>query len=1230
MAFIDKMTITEFKGRVREEARRLNTCGLNQGLGVDRDPDTIQANMARSNRSPRIFPGRKPNVFPPCTHCGYRNHKEQECHKRIAEEYLAKQARKLQDTRESGNSGGRKRRRVGGNGKSGNAANLANANGTAPAYNTIFGGLAFCLKAALDGRIRRVKGVWIKDNGATHHMHYDKTLFTNYHNLKHRLYVGGIGSGLKAVGVGDIEIKDPNGTSRILNGVLHVPGLKTGLMSLNTLALVGLNSTITKEGCVVSDGDFMIHSPIRNGLCVWSEESHGNGVPHSDATIHADALFAGIAPRKISLTDLHERFAHISKTTLLKFGVSAIADFPNIDAADREHEDHQTPCSSCVMGKHTRSPFPPRTKRRDRPLELVHSDLAEANILSIGGGKHVLTFTDDATDHGIVFILDNKSASTVLSAFKEYQAWAERQTGHKIKEIRTDRGTEYMGEMIKYVKCQGIEHNPTAGYSPQSNGVAERMNRTLFDMACTMIDASGAPYELWGEAVLAAAHIRNRIPTSTLDGKTPHEAWTGEKPTVGHIRKWGCKVYHHINKKMGRRKLDKKSRIGYLVGYESGNIYRIYHPATKEFKISRDVKFSEVEFFGIRQVTQQSDLKSDMDTTSTCDTTLTGESTCDANTMSSRDNTPTCDTTLTCDTTSKCDAPSTMDHAIRSTPIIHKEIVVQSPPRSPHSSPSQSGVGPKPPNRRSRRQIARAFKAMLKGNWKWPRNYHEAMEAEDAHQWELAMMKEYDSIMKNDTWTLVPRPKDAKVIKSRWVLRTKDNGIYKARFCAKGFTQRWGEDYDETFAPVAKYTSIRTLLALLAGRKKAKIHQMDVNTAFLYSPLDELVYVEQPEGFIALGKEDHVCRLNKALYGLKQSPRAWFHLIAEVLTDFDFKQSEFDPCIFIHQNDKGERIYIALYVDDLIIAGENDDEIQTIKRRLGERFEMKDLGIAEKFLGIEIEYGSDGSIKIHQNQYIQQLLERHGMGECNPIATPLDTSIKLTSIRVDKVLADPKEYDSIVGGLTFAAYVTRPDIACAVGQLSQFLNNPSSIHMHAAKRVLRYLQGTSTLGITYRPPPLKLQGYSDANWAGDMDTRRSTTGYIVMLNNGAIAWKSHRQPTVALSTMESEYMALTDTTKELKWIRSLLAELGYSNGKSDDEPTELFSDNQGAIALAKNPVSHSRAKHIDIRHHFVREAIQDRIIWVQYIPTAEMTADSLTKALGRKKHEKCTARMGMS
>jgi len=193
------------------------------------------------------------------------------------------------------------------------------------------------------------------------------------------------------------------------------------------------------------------------------------------------------------------------------------------------------PCEPCIYGKQHCNPFLSRNRRRGAPLELVHSDLCESNVISIRGGKHVLTFTNDMTNHGMIYILPNKNSATILKAFKEYQAWAERQSGFKIKELRTDCGTEYMGDMIKYVKSQGIEHNPTAGYSSQSNGVAECMNCTLFDKACTILDASGAPLKLWAEAVLAAAYVRNRLPSQALNGKTPHEAWTGQKPSVKHI-----------------------------------------------------------------------------------------------------------------------------------------------------------------------------------------------------------------------------------------------------------------------------------------------------------------------------------------------------------------------------------------------------------------------------------------------------------------------------------------------------------------------------------------------------------------------------------------------------------------------------------------------------------------------------------------------------------------------
>ena len=1187
IALIDNMSITDFKGRVREEARRLNLVGQGQGLGID-DSDTVQANFARQRQH-------KPKqVFGKCRHCGYTNHTEENCHKKIAEDYLAKQARREQSQQKPDNKRNRNRNRNQQSQQSGPNANVANAdnnnNNSSPAYSAIFGGLAYCCKAAVNGRIRRINGVWVKDCGATHHMNHDKTIFRDYHKLKHRLYVGGIGSGLLAVGIGNVPIMDKAGHVRVLENVLHVPKLKNGLMSLTQLALKGWKMTLEKSGCTVSHDDFSIHSPITNGLCWWVHTS----------TTETNAFIASANRSNITLDDWHERLGHVSKDTLMKFGTNAIEDF-DIKTCDHSNDDNHQ-CEPCAYGKQHRAPFKSVPKRRSKPLESVNSDLCESNVVSMGGGKIVLTFTDNATNYGRVMILPNKNASTVLAAFKDYQAWAERQSGHKIKALHTDRGTEYMGEMIEYIKSQGIEHNPTAAYSPQSNGVAERMNRTLFDMACPMLDAAGAPVELWAEAILTACHIRNRLPSRSLNGMSPHEAWTGQKPRVGHIRKFGCLVYRHINKKTGRKKLHRKSMKGYLVGYESTGIYRIYHPQTKTIKVSRDVLFCEDEFINVRRPKPTNTLvKNDSEHSDSEAETLVDDDVSDCASVTSH-----------------------TEQSDKASPVVQEEIAVEPLPKSTGTKPA----APLPqPNRRLRRafaKFAKAFTAAL-----WPANYREAMSMEDAEQWEQSIQRELASLYKNQTWTVVPRPKDAKVVKSRWVFRIKDNGIYKARFCAKGFTQRWGEDYDETYAPVAKYTSIRTLFAILAGRRNVKVHQMDVNTAFLYSDLDEVVYVEQPEGFAIPGKEDWVLLLNKALYGLKQSPRAWFLKIAPTLVGFDFKQCDSDSCIFVYTNDKDEKTYIALYVDDFIIAGENEDDIMRIKQLLAEQFEMKDLGIAKKFLGMEIEYGDDGSIKIHQEQYIQQLLLRHGMEDCSPLDTPMDTSVKLCKTTDDDALADEKEYASIVGGLMFAACVTRPDIMCAAGQLSQFLNNPSSKHLAAAKRVLRYLKGTTTLGITYCPPPMRLTGYSDANWAGDIDTRRSTTGYVVMINNGAVAWRSQLQPTVALSTMEAEYMALTEATKELIWIRKLLAELGYFNN-TDSKSTELYSDSQSAIALSKNPVSHARAKHIDIRHHFIREAIQDKIIWVQYIPTSEMTADSLTKALGREKHEKCAARMGMT
>ena len=786
------------------------------------------------------------------------------------------------------------------------------------------------------------------------------------------------------------------------------------------------------------------------------------------------------------------------------------------------------------------------------------------------------------------------------------------------------------------------------------------MNRTLVEMARAMLHDHDVPAVLWGEAVQAACWTRNRLPTRALENVTPFEAFTGRAPRYGHLRTFGCVAWRHIPGKL-RNKLESKSMKGILVGYTSeSGMYRIYHPQTGRVAVSSDVEFSENEFdfmdMNPLQFVMPSEVPSEIPNPPVIyDEIVVLPGPPPSAPVNVRPVTPIVDTPVDTPTHSReASVVQIEDSDEEGEDVEEPEVQAPVPPEPIpiRARRRVAGIRPEFPvglsaahspcqcptmgNQMSSRQLRRNYRrrsmthyrALVAHSFVEPAQYRDAMKAPDSKKWVKAMEAEIASIVSNKVWELVPRPiGKTNVVGTRWVYNVKHGNLYKARFVAKGFTQKWGVDYDETFAPVAKYNSIRTMIAIAAAKRR-KLQQMDVKTAFLNSILQETVYGEQPEGFVDPDHPDYVCLFRKSLYGLKQSTRMWYKCIAPVLIEFDFKPCESDHSIFVSNKD-GRMTYIALYVDDLLILGDDDEDVAEIKRRLSEHFDMKDLGEAKRFLGIKIEYQQDGSIKIHQGDYIRTLLERHGMQDCNPVSTPLDPSVKLVKATEADATADSTEYASIVGGLMFAGCVTRPDIMCAIGQLSQFNSNPSSRHLMAAKRVLRYLAGTVELGITFVAPPLDPEVFSDANWAGNEDNRRSTTGYIVMFNGGAIVWQSRLQPTVALSTMEAEYMALAEAAKEIAWLRRFLKELNY-HGSSSEEPTVLNTDSQGAMALAKNPVSHARSKHIDIRHHFIREAITDKSVWLQYVPTEDMTADSLTKGLGRQKHDRCLMLMGMT
>ncbi|KAG8927105.1 hypothetical protein FRC01_008017 [Tulasnella sp. 417] len=531
-----------------------------------------------------------------------------------------------------------------------------------------------------------------------------------------------------------------------------------------------------------------------------------------------------------------------------------------------------------------------------------------------------------------------------------------------------------------------------------------------------------------------------------------------------------------------------------------------------------------------------------------------------------------------------------------------------------------------------------------------PWTLKEALSRPDADAWSEAARAEYESLLKNNTWDLVDLPERRKALKGKWVFKLKHdpdgNPIkYKARFCVKGYEQVPGLDFTETFAPVARYESIRTLLAM-ATLKDWHVHQMDVKTAFLNGDIEEEIYIEQPEGFKS--GNNKVCKLNKALYGLKQAPRQWNKKIHQALIDLGFSCSKADTGIYIYQRqDEGEKepMFIILYVDDVTLIAQNLTLLKSIKKKLANKFEMTDLGEISQYLGIRITRDrKNKNMWLDQHKFIKDVLERFGMTNCKSVKTPFETNLKLFKSEEEVNPTRRELYMSIVGSLQYLANGTRPDIAYATNKLAQFSVNPSEEHITTAKHVLRYLKGTQDLRLTYRANPevkayskaigfketgteqeSQIEGFSDSDWAGDPNDSKSTTGYVYILAEGATAWKSTKQTSTALSSVEAEYMASCETAKHAAWLKKLYNDLDYHL-----PPIPIHIDNQGALALQDNPVFHQRSKHIKVKYHYVREAIQEEVITTHYIPTTDQSADILTKPLGSILHYKHLLNLGLT
>jgi len=541
---------------------------------------------------------------------------------------------------------------------------------------------------------------------------------------------------------------------------------------------------------------------------------------------------------------------------------------------------------------------------------------------------------------------------------------------------------------------------------------------------------------------------------------------------------------------------------------------------------------------------------------------------------------------------------------------------------------------------------------------KEPTTYKQAMKSADADKWLAAIEDELSSLKKMGTWKqeLVTPPSDRRAVKNKWVFKIKvaPDGTpirYKARLVAKGFSQIEGIDYEETFSPVARYESFRILMAI-AAKEDWEIHQMDVKTAFLNGDLNEEIYMEQPEGFIQKGSEGKALQLLKAIYGLKQASRQWNKKINDTLHNLGFKRLQSDHGLYVKRTEH-DIVIIILYVDDLTLIGNNLKIINSVKGELSRSYEMTDLGEISSYLGMRIQRDRKKKIiTLDQEQYLKDVLIRFQMQESKPARTPFPAGAKLVKSQTPPELCDKEfktQYQSIIGSIMYAAIGCRPDLAYAAVKLSSFSSNPDQSHMNVAHHVLRYIRGSLDFKLVYDGNHNRnLIGYSDSCWGGNLEDRKSTTGNCFFLAGGVVTWASKKQPTVALSSVEAEYMAITSAAKHSKWIQKFFKELGIDHRgaiafKSDkvqqlplqddqheeDTRLHLLSDSQGAIAMANNPVHHQRTKHIDIQHHFIRECVENNNVDLSYLSTEEMVADVFTKALTHELHSKHVAALNL-
>lgn len=1119
---------------------------------------------------------------------------------------------------------------------------------------------------SVDTSLHTNTSMWCLDSGCTSHLCRDIRMLSSPVPTQGDIKLANsTTSSMNAMG--DIEFftnADQRSKRIRLKNALHVPDLRTNLLSVAKIVDNGYRVIFEAERALVKN---------HKGEVVLSARRQGDLFTLNGSVQQANAATQG---KRSDVEIWHERFGHLNVKDLLHMSkIGAASGLKINDSLDMSN------CKICITQKLTSSPFSSRAHKSPQPLEIVHSDLCgPMRTNSTGGARYFLTFIDDYSRWCHVYSL--KSKDEVANKFLEFKNLVENQTGHRIKALHSDNGKEFCNStMDKILKDSGIQRRLTVPYTPQQNGVAERKNRTLVETARCLLAQSNLPAHFWGEALNTANYLRNRCISKSLNGDTPYKLWKGKIPDASHLRSFGSKVLV-LNKNPTKGKFKPRAIEGIFLGYtDTSKSYRIWIPEDRKIIISRDVRFlneydtsqDSDEFTCKSNLNIRKDLGDEKINTTEGKSTEIASNRNEiddgmpepANTDNSEDNKD--------QEQDIVDAPPTGDNddldGESDTPARGpgrpRKILTGKPGRpakmyhlkGTNQRPNQDVVTEQNHAVTEQNQLSTEDGSSDEAEWYDARlamiasevPFSEVVSGPNCDEWQDAVYDEIKSLVRNDTWTLVNRPTGGKVIGCRTVLRNKykangDIERRKARVVAKGFSQRPGVDFHDTFAPVARLSSLRTLVAI-STEKDMHISQIDVTTAYLNGAVDTVIHMEKPkmlqqmlERIVTtesdkeltnkakrmlsdLKEGDKVCLLHKALYGLRQSGRQWNKELDSTLKVLGLSPINADPCIY---HDKDNHILLLVYVDDILIASRDFARIKELKENLAKYFAIKDLGDVKYCLGIEVSRNREGTY-LSQSGYIRDVLARFGMSDCKPVRTPLDPNVKLHDPDGSNKENPDVPYRELIGSLMYLAQGTRPDIAFAVSALSQWCTSYNQIHWTCAKRVLRYLKETINHGLFYKKTGGSLVGFTDADWGNCGKDRRSYSGLVFLLANAAISWRSCKQRTVALSSTEAEYTALSDAAREAIYLSSFLKEIGFSSLSN----VTVHNDNQGAAKLAANSAFHPRSKHIDIKHHFIREVLAENRLALTYTPTEYMVADALTKALPNEKHSFCTRGMGI-